>query len=270
MVSIARSAVMGAAAMMIAATAMPAPASAEGLLEAIFGGIGRALSPEPTPQAPVEQPRPRRSESSGGGGTAYCVRTCDGRYFQIPRQSRETAASACNSFCPASQTKVFSGGQIDNAVAYDGTRYADLPNAFVYRQKVVADCTCNGRTPFGLASIPLNQDATMRQGDIVANADGFVVYRGSERQDGTAQAQFTPIGSYASLSAEMRRVLAATEVDTTHATPTIAPLPPTTVGGAAARRGSGDAKRAQLSRQPATSSASDRELVSPGDSMPNR
>src|ERR1700712_5463707 len=29
---------------------------------------------------PVEQPRPRISY---GGGQAYCVRTCDGRYFPI-------------------------------------------------------------------------------------------------------------------------------------------------------------------------------------------
>ena len=250
-----RKAAAGAAALALLGGALtPAPAAAEGLLEAIFGGIGRALAPDPTPTAPVEQPRPRRSESSGGGGIAYCVRTCDGRYFQIPRQSRETATSACNSFCPASQTKVFSGGQIDYAVAYDGTRYADLPNAFVYRQKVVPDCTCNGRTPFGLASVPLDQDSTMRQGDIVANADGFVVYRGSDRQDGTAQGQFTPIGSYASLSAEMRRVLAATEVDTTHATPTVAPLPAPVAtergGSASPRRQNGDAKRADRNQIP--------------------
>src|SRR4051812_34517714 len=35
---------------------------------------------------PAEQPRPRVSYSAGGssgGGQAYCVRTCDGRYFPI-------------------------------------------------------------------------------------------------------------------------------------------------------------------------------------------
>ena len=37
--------------------------------------------------------------------------------------------------------------------ASNGARYADLDNAFVYRQKIVEGCTCNGKDSFGLARI---------------------------------------------------------------------------------------------------------------------
>ena len=44
-------------------------------------------------------------------------------------------------------------------------------NAFVYRQKIVPGCTCNGRDTFGLAPISIANDPTLRQGDIVSNGD---------------------------------------------------------------------------------------------------
>ena len=53
----------------------------------------------------------------------------------------------------------------------NGARYADLDNAFVYRQKIVEDCTCNGKDSFGLAQIDVAADPTLRQGDIVATGD---------------------------------------------------------------------------------------------------
>lgn len=45
--------------------------------------------------------------SSGGRFTTYCVRTCDGRYFPLTSRGGGTPAQMCQSFCPASQTKVF-------------------------------------------------------------------------------------------------------------------------------------------------------------------
>ena len=83
--------------------------------------------------------------SGGGHGAAYCVRTCDGRYFPLQRNAGASPAELCKSFCPAAKTMVFSGSKIDHAVGPDGTRYADLDNAFAYRDKVVDNCTCNGK-----------------------------------------------------------------------------------------------------------------------------
>ncbi len=99
----------------------------------------------------------------GGGGTAYCVRLCDGRYFPISNRTGN-AAEICKSFCPASPTKVFSGSAIDQAYSPDGKRYSDIPNAFVYRAKLVTDCTCDGKSPTGLVRLDVNNDETLATG----------------------------------------------------------------------------------------------------------
>jgi hypothetical protein len=136
-----------------------------------------------TPQAnayadpgPIMQERhgPASAPSIGGGTgryVAYCVRLCDGRYFPMQRHSNATSIQLCNAFCPATKTQVFNGSAIDHAVASSGARYANLDNAFVYREKIVPNCTCNGRDSFGLAKIDVANDPTLRQGDIVATGD---------------------------------------------------------------------------------------------------
>ena len=58
----------------------------------------------------------RREE---GPRSAYCVRTCDGHYFPVRAQGDMNAAEMCQAFCPSAQTKIFSGGGIDYAVAPD-------------------------------------------------------------------------------------------------------------------------------------------------------
>ncbi len=97
----------------------------------------------------------------------------------------------CQSFCPASATKVFSGNSIDYAVGNMGERYVDTPNAFAYRKALKADCTCNGRDPAGLAPVDLSLDTTLRPGDIVATSNGLVAYSGTKTADGQT-AEFTP------------------------------------------------------------------------------
>ena len=98
---------------------------------------------------------------------------------------------------------MFSGAGIDHAVSGDGRRYADLPNAFVYRDKLVPDCTCNGRTPTGLSFVDPKADPTLRAGDIVATNQGMMTFAGSGRQ---GVAEFTPVNRSA-VSEEMRRRL---------------------------------------------------------------
>jgi hypothetical protein len=116
-----------------------------------------------------------RTRYGGGGGQAWCVRTCDGRYFPISGSDDQSRVASCNSFCPASETKVVYGGDIDNAATESGKSYSDLPNAFRYRKEIVAGCTCNGKDNFGLAQVSVENDPTLRKGDIVAGANGLVV-----------------------------------------------------------------------------------------------
>jgi Protein of unknown function (DUF2865) len=131
--------------------------------------------------------------SYGGGSTGYCVRLCDGRYFPVQRAGDVSPDALCSAFCPASKTKVYFGSNIDHARASDGKRYEDLDTAYEYRERVVPDCTCNGRDAFGLVALDAASDPTLRPGDIVATKDGLMAYRTSYSGRGTETANFTPV-----------------------------------------------------------------------------
>jgi hypothetical protein len=157
------------------------PAQAEDFFSALFGGFGGGRPRAPSmpfaneggPIGPQGEGRARTGYS--GGGLAYCVRTCDGRYFPISGSDRQSRAASCNSFCPASDTKVVYGSNIDNAATETGKPYSELPNAFRYRTEIVAGCTCNGKDQIGLAPVKIEDDPTLRKGDIVAGSNGLVV-----------------------------------------------------------------------------------------------
>jgi hypothetical protein len=130
---------------------------------------------------------------------AYCVRTCDGRYFPLTGAGgNQNRASTCNSLCPASETKVFYGSTIDNATADGGKLYSSLTNAFRYRNEIVADCTCNGKSSFGLAHIKVENDTTIRRGDLVANENGKLVAANGDSRRGVAT-NFSPVSRSARL-----------------------------------------------------------------------
>lgn len=178
-----------------------APASAQGLFEAIFGGLRRAIQAParlPSPinsfadpfSGPGQLIEPQRAES--GPAMAYCVRTCDGHFFPVQAHAGISAAQACRAFCPASKTRIYSGGGIDRAVAPDGSRYTDLDTAFLSRQRLVTGCTCNGRDQFGLARLDVNTDPTLRPGDVVATGHGLVAFTAMKNK----VAEFTPVESY--------------------------------------------------------------------------
>ena len=187
------------------------PAAAQSLFEALFGGF-RRHAPQPLPPQTSSYADPlglygdRRSagEAGFGHGAVYCVRTCDGRYFPLQRHAGSAPAELCKSFCPAAKTMVFSGSKIDTAVAQNGTRYADLDNAFAYRDKVSDNCSCNGKDGLGLARVETSGDPTLRPGDIVATDNGLATYTGRSRT-----AEFTPINSS---SGEWARRLAEVKV----------------------------------------------------------
>ncbi len=121
------------------------------------------------------------------------MRTCDGRYFPITATGNQSKAASCNSFCPASETKVVYGGNIESAVTENGKPYSELPNAFRYRNELVAGCTCNGKDPVGLAAVKIEDDPTLRKGDIVAGKDGLMVAgSGADRRGASLQLSPAP------------------------------------------------------------------------------
>jgi hypothetical protein len=154
---------------------------------------------------PAEPARPRVSY---GGGQAYCVRTCDGRYFPIAAGDGQSRAASCNSFCPASETKIVYGSSIDHAATENGKPYSELPNAFRYRNELVAGCTCNGKDQLGLAPVKIEDDPTLRNGDIVAGANGLVVAaRASDRRG--ASLNFSPASAQVRAKYQRMPVVAA-------------------------------------------------------------
>ena len=208
-------AVLGAA---LSLTLLAPGAASAGFLDSLFGGnrppqavapavrsIGPAvqpIGPAVLPYAPatasltqpygITQPPIDPNGYGAGYGATFCVRLCDGRFFPVAGHPTATPIQMCSAFCPAAKTRIFTGSEIADARAADGARYADLDNAFVYRQKIVPGCTCNGRDAFGLAKIDLANDPTLQAGDIVATAKGLQKFTGSQaalRKGGA----FTPV-----------------------------------------------------------------------------
>jgi len=196
----ARLATLGAA--FLCASALAPAAQAQDFFSQLFGGFGGG---PPRHQPYVAMPfanddgtvpvrrremRPRYA-GGGGGGQAFCVRTCDGRYFPVAASDNASRAASCNSLCPASETKVFNGSSIDTALSDSGKPYSELPNAFRYRNELVSGCTCNGKDQVGLAPVRIENDPTLRKGDVVAGANGLLVAGRSADRRG-AELNFSP------------------------------------------------------------------------------
>lgn len=187
--------------------ALTPSAHAEDFFSALFGGLGRRPAPQiQMPFANEDVPRydQPRQRASYGGGTAYCVRGCDGRYFPAQGNDSESKAQSCKSFCPTSETSLVYGSSIDGATTDNGKSYSDLPNAFRYRNEIVAGCTCNGKDPVGLAQVKAGDDPTLRRGDIVASAEGLVVANRNANDRRGVSMNFSPLPD--SVRARFRQV----------------------------------------------------------------
>lgn len=174
--------------------------SAQGLFDVLFGrpppppAALPDLHPPPGARITVFPSRPDSGspETALGPRTAFCVRTCDGRFFPVPATG--DVENACRGICPAAETKVYYGRSIDEAQSFAGRLYSGLPNAFRYRQELVEGCSCNGSTPLGLAKIDIENDLTLRTGDIVANASGLMVV--TETRNGARRGpRFRPLSA---------------------------------------------------------------------------
>src|SRR5258705_5450575 len=118
-------------AVLVCASVLAPAAQAQDFFSQLFGGFARPRQ-QPYIQMPfgddggqVYAPRGEgRVRYGGGGGQAFCVRTCDGRYFPVTASDNASRAASCNNLFPASETKVFSWSRIDNATAENGKPYS--------------------------------------------------------------------------------------------------------------------------------------------------
>jgi hypothetical protein len=210
----------------IATAMLPGEAAGQNLFELLFGGGARQ------PQQQPQQPPPQRAAPSGnpiadffadpfglnqqqpgaprhvsvGGGPAFCVRGCDGKYFPLTRYAA-SPAQMCQAFCPMAATKVFFGSTIEDATSASGERYSESANAFEFRKTLRPDCSCTGRGAGGLAAVDLSLDQSLRPGDVVATGTRLLAYTG---RGGTAD--FTPVATYPGLTSEVRSRLGEMKV----------------------------------------------------------
>jgi len=211
-----RRAILVAVTAVASVVAVPRVASAESIFDFFFGGFQKQQQRQgqasffADPFGLNQQGAPPPRAVASASGPAFCVRSCDGKYFPLAR-GNATPVQMCQAFCPASATKVFFGASIDGAYASNGDRYADSENAFAYRKALRADCTCNGRDPAGLAPVDLTLDTSLRPGDVVATTDGLVAYSGVRTGTGLT-AEFTPVASYPGLTADVRARLGEMKV----------------------------------------------------------
>jgi hypothetical protein len=189
---------LSAAATLVVVALAPS-ARAEDFFSRLFRGFGVHRQQPPMTPSPFatedSNPGAPQSDVPRGriytGSQAYCVRTCDGRYFPIAASGNQSKAASCTSLCAASETMVVYGSNIDNAITEGGKPYSELANAFRYRDELVAGCTCNGKDPTGLAAVKIEDDPTLRRGDIVAGSNGLMVAgRGADRRG--ASLNFSP------------------------------------------------------------------------------
>jgi hypothetical protein len=213
-----RAMLVAAAALAGSVTLVPHVAAAEGLFDFLFGGAPKQQQRQAPAQANFfadpfglnQQAAPPPRQVASGSGPAFCVRSCDGKYFPLMR-GNASPVQMCQAFCPASVTKVFFGSTIDGASSTTGERYADSENAFAYRKALRADCTCNGRDPAGLAPVDLTLDTSLRSGDVIATTSGLVAYTGVRVGAGQT-AEFTPVASYPGLTTDVRARLGEMKV----------------------------------------------------------
>ncbi|HAQ81644.1 DUF2865 domain-containing protein [Bradyrhizobium viridifuturi] len=127
---------------------------------------------------PAQQPRTRvyiTTRSHWGGRQNFCVRTCDGRFFPLPRLSETADVRSCEAACPAAEVKLYSGSDIDSARTGEGEAYRTLANAFRFQREIVPQCSCRSSASTGLSPIAIEDDMTLRSGDIIAADDGFKI-----------------------------------------------------------------------------------------------
>ncbi|MGQ3672461.1 DUF2865 domain-containing protein [Xanthobacter sp. TB0136] len=158
--------------------------------------------------------RSQQAKKSGGGGSgAFCVRTCDGRFFplgaRVDRGSYGAGVSKCQSMCPAAEMDLYMGSS-DIASTYNnrGRAYTALPTAFMFRRQLVEGCSCHANGgEGGLRHVDIKDDPTLKAGDVVMTEKGPRVFTGGRRGPPFQDSDFVSPSSFPKLSKEMRQRL---------------------------------------------------------------
>ena len=145
------------------------------------------------------------------GAQMVCVRTCDGYFFPVGAGGSTDHAVAefmCKASCPGAPVKLFTrraGGEIEDAVGVDRSRYRKLAGALSFRNEVSPACSC--RRPSGaITTGPVYDDPTLRAGDVIMVRGRALVFKGGTRPYG--ERDFAPL-EQSSLPAEARQKVAA-------------------------------------------------------------
>lgn len=210
---------LSAAAFGIAITFGSVPAAHAGnFFESLANALSGRSTAAPTPaSAAPSDPNPWNfldRPAAQSGKTSYCVRTCDGRFFPVPRSAggaHMSTAQMCSAICPAAETRIYSGGAIERAVDDKGKSYSALNTAFLFRDKKVDGCTCTRNGAGGIAALDVKDDPTLRRGDIVVTREGPMVYTGVKK-GGDRDSAFVAPENYKGLSQSMRHELANMQI----------------------------------------------------------
>jgi hypothetical protein len=120
-------------------------------LDEAFWSRQRNRSGQPSDsERPSERPRPvkRSADTQGQIVRTLCVRLCDGYYWPISfattKRRLSVDARRCESACSSPARLFFHrnpGQDTADMVDRDGKPYRELPAAFLYRTRYLADCT---------------------------------------------------------------------------------------------------------------------------------
>ncbi|MCJ2014667.1 DUF2865 domain-containing protein [Methylobacterium sp. J-076] len=158
--------------------------------------IPRRVAHTPRPESfsfdHEDRPRRRRAKAvevaalspGRSGDRTVCVRRCDGYLFPLG-SLRDPAdlplhKSGCAAACPHAATDVYTLAagetELERAVSGSGLPYRASAVANVYRQRRVADCSC--QPAGGAVHAALETDPTLRRGDIIATGTSAQVVTG--------------------------------------------------------------------------------------------
>jgi hypothetical protein len=136
-----------------------------------------------------------------------CVRLCDGFFFPSATSAGgdETCAAQCPDAPTARYTEPPGSDRIEDAVSTHGALYSALPAANRYRTTLDDACRCHRSFTRDYSASLLN-DRTLRKGDVVMTAKGFVVFQGAKTRS-IASSDFVALSQARSLPEGLRSTL---------------------------------------------------------------
>ena len=166
--------VVGAAAVLCLSLA--SAAQAQDFFSQLFGGFGRSRGP--AIRMPFDDGPPvQRSPKAGAMAAAVRRFACGPAMAGISRSRYRTIRAAPR---PAA---ALSGERYQGCLRQQHRRCLDRQRQALHGiaervplpHELVSGCTCNGKDALGLAQVKIEDDPTLRKGDIVAGENGILV-----------------------------------------------------------------------------------------------